>query len=476
MTPPLQIRRNAAKLSAVALAAVTAVVLAVGPAGADQLTNARSEAQYLNYKIGLLGQQEAALGEQYDAGVLALGQANGRVVAASGALAKAKLNQAKTVVLLRADAVDAYVGGGPQVELAGSVPLSNLNEALLRQELEETFASDQTDVLDSYRLAAANESTAEAQFVVARNMDAKRLAGLKKDRQQVQAAEENLIVLQQQVKGQIATLVAQIRQEQILAEQRAEAARLAQQRAEAAAAAAAQVAAQQAAARQAAQQAAAEEAAQQAAARQAAAQEAAQQQAAQEAARQASAIQEAAKQVASQEARQAASLQAVTTTVPSETGDLASSSATTTLPVATTVPATTILGPAATTTVPSATYGAPGVSSAAAIAVQAAESRVGDPYVWGAAGPDEFDCSGLVMWAYEQAGVDLPHYSGSQFADTTEIPMSDLEPGDLVFPSDPGEHVAMYIGNGEIVQAPYTGADVQIVPLTGWFVLASRVG
>ena len=54
--------------------------------------------------------------------------------------------------------------------------------------------------------------------------------------------------------------------------------------------------------------------------------------------------------------------------------------------------------------------------------------------------------------------------------------MSDLEPGDLVFPADPGEHVAIYIGNGEIVQAPYTGANVQIVPLTGFFVLASRVG
>jgi cell wall-associated NlpC family hydrolase len=111
------------------------------------------------------------------------------------------------------------------------------------------------------------------------------------------------------------------------------------------------------------------------------------------------------------------------------------------------------------------------------MAVQSAESRVGDPYVWGAAGPGEFDCSGLVEWAYSQAGVSLPHYSGSQYDDTVQIPMSDLEPGDLVFPADPGEHVAMYIGNGEIVQAPYTGADVQIIPLNpSFFVLASRVG
>ncbi len=117
----------------------------------------------------------------------------------------------------------------------------------------------------------------------------------------------------------------------------------------------------------------------------------------------------------------------------------------------------------------------PPVGSGASGAVAAAESRVGDPYVWGAAGPDSFDCSGLVMWSYAQVGISLPHFSGAQYADTTHIPMSDLEPGDLVFPADPGQHVAMYVGNGMIVQAPYTGADVQVVPLSSFFVLASRV-
>jgi cell wall-associated NlpC family hydrolase len=125
---------------------------------------------------------------------------------------------------------------------------------------------------------------------------------------------------------------------------------------------------------------------------------------------------------------------------------------------------------------PGSSFGPPPpVGSGASGAVAAAESRVGDPYVWGAAGPDSFDCSGLVMWSYAQVGVSLPHFSGAQYADTTHIPMSDLEPGDLVFPADPGEHVAMYVGNGMIVQAPYTGADVQVVPLSSFFVLASRV-
>ena len=122
-----------------------------------------------------------------------------------------------------------------------------------------------------------------------------------------------------------------------------------------------------------------------------------------------------------------------------------------------------------------AVVAAPPVGSGAAGAVQAAESRVGDPYVWGAAGPSSFDCSGLVMWAYAQVGISLPHFSGAQYADTTHISMSDLEPGDLVFPADPGQHVAMYVGGGMIVQAPFTGEDVQVIPLSSFFVLASRV-
>jgi cell wall-associated NlpC family hydrolase len=113
-----------------------------------------------------------------------------------------------------------------------------------------------------------------------------------------------------------------------------------------------------------------------------------------------------------------------------------------------------------------------GVGAGAAVA--AAKSRLGSPYVWGAAGPGAFDCSGLVMWAWGHAGVSLPHFSGAQYASTTHISMSQLQPGDLVFPSNPGSHVAMYIGGGMIIESPHSGAVVHIVPLSSWFVLASR--
>ncbi len=101
-------------------------------------------------------------------------------------------------------------------------------------------------------------------------------------------------------------------------------------------------------------------------------------------------------------------------------------------------------------------------------------SRLGDPYVWGAAGPNSFDCSGLTMWAWARASVSLPHYSGSQYDSTTHISMSQLQPGDLVFFANPGDHMAMYIGGGQVIEAPYTGANVRIEPMYSQFVLASR--
>ncbi len=106
----------------------------------------------------------------------------------------------------------------------------------------------------------------------------------------------------------------------------------------------------------------------------------------------------------------------------------------------------------------------------------AAESKVGDAYVFGAAGPNVFDCSGLVMWAFAQVGISLPHFSGAQYADTTHIPMSALEPGDLVFYANPGQHVAIYIGGGRIVEAANPAVGVHITALYPEFVLASRVG
>jgi peptidoglycan DL-endopeptidase CwlO len=98
-------------------------------------------------------------------------------------------------------------------------------------------------------------------------------------------------------------------------------------------------------------------------------------------------------------------------------------------------------------------------------ALQAALSKRGDPYVWGAAGPSAFDCSGLVVWAYAQEGIALPHYTGDLWNSGVHIPRNDLEPGDLVFFFPDISHVGIYIGNGLMVDAPDFGLTVRVDPV-----------
>jgi cell wall-associated NlpC family hydrolase len=104
-------------------------------------------------------------------------------------------------------------------------------------------------------------------------------------------------------------------------------------------------------------------------------------------------------------------------------------------------------------------------SGRAAAAVQYAMAQVGDSYVYGAAGPDAFDCSGLTMMAWAQAGVGLPHSSSAQYSSGARVAESDLQPGDLVFYYSPISHVGMYIGNGLIVHAANPGAGVKVSSL-----------
>ena len=109
----------------------------------------------------------------------------------------------------------------------------------------------------------------------------------------------------------------------------------------------------------------------------------------------------------------------------------------------------------------------PPTSPAAAVAVGAALAELGKPYVFGAAGPDTFDCSGLMMWAWAKAGVSMPHYTVSQFRAFPQVPLDQLQPGDLIFFNISLGHVGMYIGNGSYVQAPHTGDVVKISALAG---------
>ena len=118
-----------------------------------------------------------------------------------------------------------------------------------------------------------------------------------------------------------------------------------------------------------------------------------------------------------------------------------------------------------------ARYTVPAPSSAAATAITFALRQLAKPYQWGATGPDAYDCSGLVYAAYAAAGINIARTTYQWRQDGPQVVLAEIQPGDLLFsagsdgtPSNPG-HVVMYLGGGQVIQAPQTGEDVQIDPL-----------
>ena len=101
------------------------------------------------------------------------------------------------------------------------------------------------------------------------------------------------------------------------------------------------------------------------------------------------------------------------------------------------------------------------VSGRAGIAVSTARAQVGKPYVWGATGPDSFDCSGLTGYSWRAAGVTLPRTSRDQYAAGVKVSRDSLQPGDLVYFGSPIYHVAIYIGNNMMISAPQPGDVVK---------------
>jgi cell wall-associated NlpC family hydrolase len=108
---------------------------------------------------------------------------------------------------------------------------------------------------------------------------------------------------------------------------------------------------------------------------------------------------------------------------------------------------------------------APAPSAGAATAVAYAKAQLGKPYRYAAAGPDEFDCSGLTMMAWAQAGVSMPHYSAAQGAMFPRVPSDQLSPGDLVIYYADQHHVAIYVGDGMTIAATQTGDFVRLQPV-----------
>lgn len=98
-------------------------------------------------------------------------------------------------------------------------------------------------------------------------------------------------------------------------------------------------------------------------------------------------------------------------------------------------------------------------------AISAAMSKLGAPYVYGATGPDNFDCSGLTQWAFRQAGVFIPRTTDGQSQSGTPVPLDQMRRGDLVFSYTPISHVGFYLGDGTVLHSPTAGRSVEITPL-----------
>lgn len=353
---------------------------AMPAASADPVSNKKAQAQALANQINALGLKEAALGEQYDAAVLASQSTAAKIRQQQAAVAAANANANAARAAIEADAINAYVNGGSLASLgAQNSEIQQADGGLLANEYLNTLASTQSDNLDAFHEASLNARIQTNQLQALQRQQQAAVAATNAARSAAAGAQAQLQGTLNQVKGQLAQLVLQAQQAQEAAAARAAQARLAS-------------------------------------------------------------IQ--------------TSLAALAAGAVGGGGGGGGGSAGSGGPKFPSAP------------IP--------VGAGASEAVAAAESRVGDPYVWGAAGPTAFDCSGLVMWAWAAAGVSLPHFSGAQYADTTHIPMSALQPGDLVFFANPGEHVAMYVGGGMIVEAPHTGATVHVIPMYSEFVLASR--
>ena len=123
-------------------------------------------------------------------------------------------------------------------------------------------------------------------------------------------------------------------------------------------------------------------------------------------------------------------------------------------------PATT--APAAGSPSPTPTPPPKAVSGNVAAVIRYAYAQLGKPYQWGATGPGAFDCSGLTMMAWAQAGVSLPHSSQAQIGIGRRVTQSELQPGDLIFRYSPISHVSLYVGNGQQISATHTGSTVKL--------------
>ncbi|MDU0314188.1 C40 family peptidase [Phycicoccus sp. M110.8] len=363
----------------------------------------------------------SAAAEAYNGARLALDQATAEASAAAKRAADAQSQADAASLEVRRYASSVYQSGGSLGELDAYLSSTGPQDLVDRATAIEAVSDARSRALQKAAATSLVAQTMRAQAATARDQQARAATSAQQARDAAQAradqatAEASRIQHEQQA---LTVQLATLRKTSVALEKQRQDGLAAAAAARAAAAAAAEQARLAAQRAQQARDAAARRAAQ--AAAKAAAQEAARQKAAAEAA------QKAAEQQASQPSR----------------------------PSRPTPPAPQPADPPPP----------PPSSGGVGAVIAYAQAQLGKPYGWGAAGPDSFDCSGLTMMAWRQAGVYLSHYTGAQWAETSRVAISDLRPGDLVFYGSDGpssHHMGLYVGNGQMIEAPHTGAVVR---------------
>jgi cell wall-associated NlpC family hydrolase len=403
-------------ISASLLAGIGApFVLANSPAGADPIATLQQRAQYIASEVQGAQIKLTILDETYNQAQIRVASLDQQLTGTNKAIGRTEEALGRDRTHLREVAIEDYVTGGESQTLSvlfsGNQQTAGMQQVYI-QAAAGNLNESETTVLITQRSLSIERAKLNHTAQLAKANE----TTISNDLAQAKALTTRLNNEEANVKGQLAAAVAAAQQANAAAYQAALA-----KAAEQAAAQQANAAAYQAALAKAAQQAAAQQAT--GAAYPAASAKAAQQAAAQQASKAAyqAALAKGAQQAASQQP-------------PPSSG--------TTTPVA--------------------------GDNAGQIAVRAAQGQRGVPYVWGGATPGMgFDCSGLTMWAWAQAGVSLAHGATEQYYEVQHVSMSDLEPGDLIFYGNASllYHVVMYIGNGMVVQAEETGTNVMDTPI-----------
>lgn len=350
-------KRRFARLTALAVAAASVVAVAAPVAQAEPIDSKRAEAARLQQQIEANGMKIAALGERYNGAQLAVQDAERQVALAQERLAQTRARKQKVEGQLRERAAALYRNAGTSTPLS-SLNLKSINAASRRARYARVVSDRDIRLVaqlkDLRDRIESDQATAQQRLATARSeRDAARSA-----KQEIESANARGQQLLSQVKGEIATLVAQEQQRR-------------------------------------------DEAARQAALR----------------------------RVAPAPARRSAPAGVDPGTVGGNFPQVPT-------------------------------------SGRVAAVIAYARAQIGKPYVFATAGPNTFDCSGLTMMAWRQAGVSMAHFSGAQFNAFPHVSLNDLQPGDLVFKGPGGvDHVALYIGGGMQIAATHTGSFVKLQPL-----------